>query len=230
MQKSLIEKSSWQVFNYLFHPLFIPLYTTCYLLFYNTNLFALNTQVAKTSLLINVVLSLIFLQAFAVFLLKQLGFINSIYLKTQRERIAPIFIYTIFTFFVWAFVLLKNPANQTSFTFDKEASSTLLKNAVYYPKIAVRMGLAFFIASSITLICNSFYKISLHMIGVGLLLGITIVGTVNNNAHYGFIIMATLIVMGVLGARLKTSNHTTFELYSGFMLGLLSMLLCQFIG
>ncbi len=230
MQKSTIEKNSWQVFNYFFHPLFIPVYATSFLLFYNTNLFDLNTEVAKKSLLINVAFSLVFLQAFAVFLLKQLGFISSIYLKTQRERIAPIFIYTIFTFFVWAFVLLKNPANQTSFTFDKEASSTLLKNAVYYPKIAIRMGLAFFIASSITLICNSFYKISLHMIGVGLLLGITIVSVVKNNGSFVYVITAVIIALGVLGARLNTSNHKAFELYSGCMLGLLSMLLCQFIG
>ncbi len=230
MAKTTIEKYAWQSINYLFHPILIPLYATCFLLYCNPTIFANNTEIAKKSLLINIFVSLIFMQAFCVFLLKQLGFIQTIYLKTQRERIAPIFTYTVFTFFVWAFVLLKNPANQTSFTYSKEASLELIKNAVFYPKIAIRMGLAFFAASSATLLINSFYKISLHLIGAGLLLGLAIVCTLKLQAHFGFIILAITIVCSVWGARKYVQSHNNFELYSGLMLGLLSMLCCQLIS
>jgi hypothetical protein len=223
------EKNVWHFFSYLFHPLFVPIYCTCFLLYYNGNLFSKNTLVATNSLLINVLINLVLFPAFAVFLLKQLKFIDSIFLKTQKERIAPLFIYTIFTFWVWAFVLLKNPGNQTSYTMDAHTTAELLKTAVKYPKIAINMGLAFFIAASLSLVLNSFYKISLHMIGAGLMLGLTIITYIKLNTSYWFIIFAALIVTTTFLSRQKLSNHTLFELYGGFMLGLLSMVLLQLI-
>ncbi len=223
------EKKIWQFYSYLFHPIFIPVYITCFLLYYNNDLFIKNTGVAQNSLLINVIINLVMFQAITMFLLKQLKFIDSVYLNTQKERIVPLFVYTIFTFWVWAFVLMKNPANYPSVTVSSKVAKELLEHPVRYPKIAINMGLAFFVASSLALLINSFYKISLHMIGAGLLVAITIVTTVKLDTSYLFIVFSGLIATTIFLSRKNVSNHSIFEMYSGFMLGLLTMLIAQFV-
>jgi hypothetical protein len=212
MSTTIIERREsnflWKLFSYILHPLFIPVYLTAFLIYCCPQIFDHTTQ-QKNSLLVNIFVNLVLFPALTLFLLKQLKFIDSIFLKTQRERIIPIFSYTIYTFWVWAFVLMKNPAN--------------------YPSMAVKLGLVFFISSSITLVCNSFYKISLHMIGAGMALGLGIIAFVKLKIDPLWMVFALLLSVAIFLSRKKEGDHTSFELYSGFMVGLLTMIGLQLL-
>ena len=133
------------LFSYLFHPLFIPLYVTCFLIFIHTNYFVGFGINEKIWLLLRVSYSMIFFPLITVLLLKGLGFIDSIFLKTQRDRIIPYIASGIF--FFWAYLVFRNqpeiPSILTSFTF------------------------AIFISSSAALMANIYFKISMHAIGMG---------------------------------------------------------------
>lgn len=220
----------WNIVNIIFHPLFVPLYCVIFLILHQPQLFEKNTIVAKDSLVINTVITMVFMPLFAVFLLKQLNFVKSIMLHDRKERIAPIFIFTVFAFFYWAFILLKNPANQTEFTYNYDSSKGYLKNFIGYPKLVIRMGLAFFLTSSIALVANSFFKISLHMIGAGLLLGFMTAQALHTNSNYLFVLFAVVVAILLYFARKKTGTHTQQELITGFVLGINVMIGSMFIG
>lgn len=211
MPKSSPLRAAAQFISYLLHPLFMPVYLTAALIYIAPGLFIRQTPVQNVQLLLSVSLNLVFFPALTLFLLKQLKFVGSYYLETRKERIIPIFACTVFAFWVWAFVLWKNPAN--------------------YPWEAVRLGLGFFLGASLTLVCNSFYKISLHAIGAGMLFGLSLGLYLNHTPAITWAEPA--ISLGIAGiiilARRVVSNHTPFELYSGFMLGFIVQLLGQLL-
>lgn len=211
MADSLLLRRSASFISYLLHPLFMPVYLMAGLIYLTPELFVEPTPVQKVQLLASIFLNLVFFPALTLFLLKQLKFVKSYYLETKKERIAPIFATTVFAFWVWAFVLWKNPA--------------------HYPWQAIRLGFGFFAGASLTLICNSFYKISLHAIGAGMLcglsLGLFLLKTPSFNGVY--LAVAVVIAALIILSRKKVSDHSHFELYSGFMLGFLVQLLCQML-
>jgi hypothetical protein len=198
----------WRFISYIFHPIFIPIYLFAFLIYAVPSLFIKNSISEEKSLMLNVILNLVFFQAFTVFLLKQLKFIDSIFLRTNKERIVPIFAYCVYSFWVWAFVLLKNK--------------------IHYPSIAINTGLTIFLVSSLTLVLNSFYKISMHMIGAGMALGLSIIVVIKTTANPLWILFGILLTLTILLTRKNDSDHTNFELYSGFMCGFIPMILLQF--
>ncbi len=220
----------WNIVNILFHPLFIPIYCVVFLLWHQPQLFVRNTEVAKQSLLINTIVTMVFMPLVSLFFMWKLKFIDSMYLHGRKERIGPIFIFTVFAFFYWAFILLKNPANQANFTYNYEDSKESLKNFVGYPKLAIRMGLAFFLTSSITLVANAFFKISLHTIGGGLLVGFIVGQALQTGTNYALIPVALIIAILLFFARKVTGTHSQQELIAGFALGVNVMLGSLLIG
>ncbi len=210
MKQLTFDKILWRLIAYILHPIFVPVYLFAFLIYCNSPLFAANTVAQTNSLLLNVIMNLVLYPLFTLLLLKALKFIDSFYLPTSKSRIVPVFAFTIYAFWVWAFVLMKNPAN--------------------YPTVAIRVGLCIFLTSSITLVCNAFYKISLHAIGAGMAVALAIVTVAKYSANPLWLLFAALMAVAILGSRKHDSDHTTVELYSGFICGLLVMLVVQFIG
>src|SRR5262245_41217691 len=75
--------------SFVFHPLFIPALVTAFLLYVHPLAFAGFPDKRKGLILIAVFFSSGFLPAFSVFLMWRLGFVDSIFLRTQKERIIP---------------------------------------------------------------------------------------------------------------------------------------------
>src|SRR3954468_20099580 len=76
-------------FSYIFHPLFIPLYTIGFLVFFHPSYFAGFTTEDRYRVLMVTALNSVFFPAFAVLLMKGLGFIKSIFLRSRQDRIGP---------------------------------------------------------------------------------------------------------------------------------------------
>ena len=198
-----------EIISYVFHPLFIPGYITAYLLYIHPLAFAGETDIRKHLKLISVVLSTALLPAFTVFLLRQLGFVQSIQLRSKKERIIPIVASMVYYF--WIFYVSRNlPDN---------------------PPELVQMLCAVFISSIISLTANNFIKVSLHTIAMGVLAGFFIHLAWVSIVPVGVALSIAVLVAGlVASARLMVSDHTVRELVWGFAIGLVSMIIAVWVA
>ena len=195
-------------FSYVFHPLFIPLYATWFLTFVHPYLFAGFSVQQKIWLLVRISYSMIFFPLITVLLLKALGFINSILLNTQKDRIIPYIACGIF--FFWAYLVFRNQPN--------------------IPSILTAFTFAVFISSSAALMANIYFKISMHAIGLGGMLGIFLIITNSNSMLMTWPLSAALLITGVVcTARFLISDHTTKDIYSGLVLGILAQFIAAYI-
>ena len=149
-----------QFFSVLFHPLFIPTYVVAFLLNFHPSYFSGFNNSAKMMLLLTTALNTAFFPAFSVFIMKGLGFIKSVFLHSQQDRIGPYLASMIFYF--WA--------ARVFFKFEPQLSPVLP---------AFMTGV--FLTTVAALIINIFYKISMHAIGCGGLLGIFLI-IMNSNS------------------------------------------------
>ena len=192
----------------VFHPLFIPAIVTWYLVFLQPGLFTGYSVYEKKMVLIRVGYNTIFFPALTVLLLKGIGFLKNIYLRTQRERIIPYIATNIFYF--WTYLVLKNQEG--------------------IPPILTSFVLGIFLASSIALIANIYFKISMHGLGVGAFSGIMMLLIFTGFPYAVFLpAMIVFILTGVVAtSRLIVSNHTPFEIYTGILFGIFCQLVAYF--
>jgi hypothetical protein len=194
-----------KVFSFIFHPLFIPLYVVYYIVFLHQGYFTGFSEKAKTWVLLRVALNMVFFPALTVLLLKGVGFIESIFLKKQRDRIIPYIAAGIF--FFWMYLVFRNLPE--------------------IPKILAAFTFGAFLASSAALIANIYFKISMHAIGCGGMLGLLIV-VLNTNPLPPFtmpLIVAIFITGIVCTSRLIVSDHTQKDIYKGLLYGFFSQVI-----
>lgn len=155
----------------------------------------------KRRLLLIVVVNTILFPVISVLLLKGLGFIRSVFLKTQKERIIPYVAVNIFYF--WLFLVLKNQAD--------------------IPPVTTAFVLGTFIASSAGLIFNSFFKISMHALGMGAFCGILLCILFSGSPYASVLpLMAVILATGIVcTSRLILSDHSMSDIYSGLLIGIL---------
>ncbi len=184
--------------SYVLHPLFIPTYFFLFLMQVLPFEFVGITEWQLKMRLFSVAWLTAFFPAFAVFLLWRLKLSDSIFLRTQKERIIP-YVITMF-FYWWMYYLSRNFTDQP---------------------IALKFFyLGIFVASAIGMTVNNFMKVSLHAMGIaGLTTAVILVSVfypVNNAA---WVLLAVLLTALVISARLVVSDHTKKELIVGLFIG-----------
>lgn len=148
-----------------------------------------------------VILNLAFFPLISVLLLRAVGFISSIYLQSQRDRIIPYIAAGIFYF--WAY--------------------TVFKQQPQYPLIITSFILGIFLASSVALIANIYFKISMHAIGMGGWIGIFLVIFKSNAMLMSWPLAIVVLITGlVCSARLLISRHEPKDIYAGLFVGIIT--------
>lgn len=194
-----------KIISYLFHPLFVPFYIGLFLV-YEARLFNDRTGWQNTIILIQFFVYYTFFPMMTTLISKALGFIQSVYLKTQKDRILPYIVCEIFYF--WAWYVFRN---------------------IHFPKEVVMFALGVFLACSLGLILNSYMKISMHTIALGVVCAFFLLAGMSSATNYGFYITIAFLIAGITAtARLIDSNHTQKEVYSGFFAGLLAEIVAYF--
>ncbi len=191
-----------KILSLVFFPLLIPTYTL--LIIFNINVYfsMIIPQLAKLQILGMVFLITFIFPFFMMILFQRIGIIKSLYMKTKEERTLP-YLMTII-FYYLAYYLLKQ----------------LQISPIFYYFI---LGATFLII--ITLIINFFWKISIHMIGVGGMLGTLMGLSFLWMIDIPFLIILLVLCSGITGyARLKLNAHNPAQIYSGFLLGTSFML------
>jgi hypothetical protein len=194
-----------KIISYILHPLFIPTYIFLWLTWRFPESFSGITQTGILFKKVTVFLNASFFPAFAVFLLWRLKFIESIYLRTQKDRIIPYIITMIFYWWMWY----------------------LSRNFEDQPEVLKFFYFGIFLTTVFGLIINNFIKISIHAIGVGSLVAFIILTCFYYQTFFGTdIAIATFLAGMICSARLMLNHHSIAEIYAGLIVGVL----CQFLG
>ena len=171
------------------------------LIYLHPTYFAGFSSEEKTKTMVICTINLVAFPLLAVLLLKGLGFIQSIFLHTQKDRIIPYIACGIF--FFWAYIVFKNQD--------------------LYPKMLSVFVLGIFFASSAALIANIYTKVSMHSIGMGGWLGLCLLLWYNNSMFMGWPLAIVVLLTGIVcTARLFLHAHSSFQVYLGLAIGLLS--------
>ena len=196
---------SAKIISFLFHPLFIPTFFFIYLMKHFPYEFAGITDWQMKLRFFGVFWLTAFFPAFAVFLLWRLKFSDSIFLRTQKERIVP-YIITMF-FYWWMYYLSRNFTDQ--------------------PEVLKFFFMGIFISTVAGLILNNYFKISMHGMGVGGFATAVLLTSFYYQILNGTPISIALLIAGlVCTARFLVSDHSTKEVYVGLFTGVV----CQLIA
>ena len=195
--------------SYIFHPIFIPIYCIAFLVMVHPTYFSGFSMQQKKFTIVIASLNLVFFPLMAILLLKAVGFIQSIFLHTQKDRIIPYMAYGIFSF--WAY--------------------TVFKGQPIYPPIIASFILGIFLAGSGGLIANIYFKISMHALGAGGFTGLFLIISFGNSMAMIWPLALAICISGmVCTARMLLNSHTEKEIYTGFFLGVLAQLVAAGIN
>jgi len=195
------------VVSYLFHPLFIPVYVGWFWI-YELDYFPERSGSDNIKLMISLAVNYAVLPLVTLLLAKTLGFVQSIYLRTARDRIIPYVASGVFYFWIW-------------YVFHNQG----------FPAEVEMFTLAVFLASSIGLIANAFLMVSMHGISMGVLATYVLMLGFYTEQSFGLYISVAVFIAGlVCTARLIHSNHTTREIYTGLAIGALAQVVAAFFA
>jgi hypothetical protein len=194
-----------KIVSYVLHPLFIPTYVFIWLTLRFPISFADITAIGLTFKTVSVFLNASFFPAFAVFLLWRLKFIESIFLRTEKDRIIPYIITMIFYWWLWY----------------------LSRSFTDQPDVLKFFYFGIFLNTVFGLVINNFIKISMHAMGAGAFVAFIILTC----AHYQIFLGADIIIAIVLSglictSRLLLNQHSSAEIYTGLFVGII----CQLLG
>jgi membrane-associated phospholipid phosphatase len=197
-------KSVSHIISFIFHPLFLPAYAVLITIQANPSLFDFS-GIDRNMLLVQVVINTIILPAITIGLMIPLGFVKSLKMEETTDRILP-YIAGMF-YYIWIVVL-----------FIKGGETPVIINVLMLGAL-ISMILSFLI----TLV---YAKISLHTVGAGILVGYFL--TINSIMELNMVpvVLISIFLAGLIGtSRLILKAHTKEEIYLGYFIGSLGLLI-----
>jgi hypothetical protein len=184
-------------FSVVFHPLLIPTWTYLALI-WQGNLLLLRIPFNLVWTLGGLIFSTTFVLPTAIILLMlRFKMISSLSMPLRSERIGPMIVTAVF--FYMTYYLLKQ-----------------LQIAPIMYLYMLGATLLSVISAAITL----WWKISLHSIGLGALVGAFAGLAILSPANYSFLLIVSLLIAGITASsRLILSAHRPAEIYVGFTTG-----------
>ncbi len=194
-----MEKALANFFSYLFHPLTMTFLAVLILLNSGTSLSVLQPDVKRITLIITALFTFVF-PASMIIILNITRVIDNPELHGRKERVLPV-VLTIILYLFSFFVMRSIPQLSGG-------------HAVFFmcPSAALIIFLIF----------NRYMNPSIHMLGIGLLLGIVLVLITIYGATLQGVFIVTVLAAGILGtSRLVLKLHTPLEVLAGFSIGFL---------
>ncbi len=196
----------FQIATWLFMPILMPVYALLLVMYTPSQPFNLSEENSlfifsnqnKVAILSNYILFTVIapIAMYSIFL--KLNIIKTIQLDDKKERNMPMILMAIFCFLLF-------------YTFNSIQ--------VVLPKYVYGLCLAGGIIITLFSILNSYFKISLHATGVGILTGFVFAYISQQLFFQLWILIFVLLVSGiVLSSRLYLNKHNSIELISGYFL------------
>lgn len=195
-----------KVLSYIFHPLLVPVAGVFFINFYFADKLYITDEGRVYLVIITGISTLVLPLAFVPMMLYQ-KLIKTVEMKTAEERHTPLFIFSVFYFFSW-------------FVFYR-------LNAPLVYKVFMLTG-GFSLLSG--LLINYFTKISMHMIGIGGLVGSVYSFMLYSNENLQLLLFILIFVSGIVAySRLRQNAHTPLQVYLGFFVGFFVAMILFFL-
>jgi hypothetical protein len=192
----------------ILHPLLVCVYMAFYVIYINTYYFQYSTPLNKFFQLVTVANNNFVFPVLVVLLLKGLGFNESIYLRTQKERIVPYMACIIFFFWTWY----------------------VFYNNVEIPQVLKDAMQGVFYAAIAGSIANIYIKISMHAMGMGGLLGMIVVILFDGHLYHLWPLVTSVFLTGiVISARMVASDHKNGDLLVGLITGFVAQMVAAYL-
>lgn len=193
-----MEEKLAKIFSIIFQPLLVPT-ISLFLLFNLNNYIALIIPVSARQIILGMVFIITFiLPVLMVLILYKRGIVKSFNMEHREERIIPLFITGVFYFLAYHMI-----------------------RQIQIDEIYQRLFLGSAFLVLIALAVSFIWKISMHMIGMGGMLGGFIGVSQALHIDLVLIIIAISLACGLTGfARLKLKAHSPMQVYIGFLTGL----------
>ena len=220
---NLFFRLSAKIVSGLLHPLVIPTYALFLLLWMNPYLFGVSRWSDESMLIWHVLFMTCLLPFLVVFMMRQLGMVDSIHLHKREERIAPYIATGIF--YLWLFINLAN------------------SHVVPLPYVVFILGTV--IALFLDFFVNNFTKISAHGTGMGGLIAFVLLCMTawgyeffwlnmgplgSHEMRLSWVFLIILVIAGIVGSsRLLLKAHTHKQIYAGFIVGAISQYIAYLI-
>ena len=191
----MLEKFS-KIISHIFHPLLVPTVGFLVLFYSGTYLSYLpfNIKAWITSI---VFVCTFFIPLMFIMFLRYQEIINNIRMKERKDRYIPIIIS--FFLFVFCFYLIRR---------------------IDIPSMFYSFMLGGIFTLLITFFITLWFKISIHMVGLGGLMALIIFISFYLKVNLSFYLILVILFAGITGtARLHLMAHKPVEVYSGFILG-----------
>ena len=186
------------------HPLFMPAYAFGLLIYTNPYINVMVPDASKRFTLGILIVFTILLPILTAVVFKLLGLIDSLFMKTAEERRWP-FLLTLIWYYMGFNLLTK----------------------IYVPQSFLLLMIGAISAIGIALIITSRWKISIHMLGIGGVIGAIIGISQRFQFDHSTLLIVLILLAGLIGyARLKTHSHNYRQVYAGFILGVAVEWLC----
>lgn len=189
------------VISYILHPLLVPTYIIIFLL--NMNVFlAFMIPFTVRLWIISMFFTVTFaMPAMMIYMMHRKGIISSLQMEIRAERFYPLLLTAIFWGIGYSLI-----------------SRTGLP-VVYYQYLLG--GIA---ALIVAMIVNYFWKISLHMLGMGGLTGVFLGFSFRIGIDIFLLLTILILLSGLVGyARLKVNSHNPPQIYAGYIIGVILM-------
>ena len=194
--------------SFILHPLLVCVYMAFYVIYINPYYFQYSTPLNKFFQLVTVANNNFVFPVLVVLLLKGLGFNESIYLRTQKERIVPYMACIIFFFWTWY----------------------VFYNNVEIPQVLKDAMQGVFYAAIAGSIANIYIKISMHAMGMGGLLGMIVVILFDGHLYHLLPLVASVLLTGiVISARMVASDHKNGDLLIGLITGFVAQMVAAYL-
>ncbi len=199
-----MSKKIASVLSLLLHPLLMP--TIGLLVIFSTQSHVTFIPFEYRRLVsIIVLISTCILPLSVMPLFLQLGIIKSIQMETSKERMLPLLATA--GFFILGYFFLKK-----------------FQLPAFIPLFILGTLVAVLLSMSISF----FWKISIHMVGIGGLLGALLSMTLKYGVNIHLWLLVVILVAGILGSsRLLLGAHSPKQVYAGFALG--AVVICTIV-
>ena len=193
------EQNFAMALSIIFQPIFVPLYSL--ILIFNANTYITYAVQDEVKLFIYgiTVMNTIILPMGVFYYFYKAKLIETIHMHTAKERSLPFLTIVVFQM-------------STFYVFTQAPLPSLFPNLVLGAVISVATAF----------VINLKWKVSIHMLGMGGIVGTLIGLMLRYQVDALNLVLALILVSGLVGySRLKLNAHTPLQVYVGFVLGTL---------
>jgi hypothetical protein len=189
-----------KIISVIFHPLFIPLYGLAIIFFAPTLYYYFPFNVKKILLLVILTNNILIPVSLMPFF-RYRNIISSWMIETRRERIIPLLTVSLF-YSITSVIMFR------------------LQIPIFIKAYVFSIS---FVAIAATII-NFWWKISLHSIGAGVLVGTVVVLSYRMMAPLTWFLISAILISGIImSSRLRKDSSEVSRIYIGFAAGFAGM-------